>query len=311
VAENEHKSEDGGGGLTLPRYISLFLVLTPLIGAVLMLGVLLCAKGPTIYQSVIHNEHGLLPAAEQELIAARNDHNAIVRKAEVCVVQKIEAPGHKIDDEPFIRIESDRASDVDLDTIQNAIELPGYFDAALYLSHAMGVERTRLAGQVVVQKLIMEAFEWTIVASGLFTTVLIGVKAFASPRSRDYLLLAVAAIVLSSFSTAIATLNSFYTPRLEYERIERSLVGLQTLHRSLAAGITRERHACEAKGDWTDWRARHIRELANSFISIMSTTARPSAAGDDEQDPGNSNKHGPDPGSTQPGETGSTSAALH
>ena len=107
----------------------------------------------------------------------------------------------------------------------------------------MGVGRSQLAGRAVTEHLIMQVFEWTIVASGLFTTVLISVKAFASPRSRDYLLIAVAAIGLSSFSTAVATLNSFYTPRTEYEKTEQSLASLRTLHRTLAAG----NHAREAR----------------------------------------------------------------
>ena len=111
----------------------------------------------------------------------------------------------------------------------------------------MAVGRGQLAGRAVTQHLVMQVFEWTIVASGLFTTILISVKAFASPRSRDYLLLAVAAIMLSSFGTAVATLNSFYTPRIEYERTERSLASLRALHWALAASITRENNPCAAK----------------------------------------------------------------
>ena len=280
MAANEGKPEDAGGGWILPRCISLFLVLTPLTGAVLVLGALLWVGIPTIYRSLVPNEHGLLPASVQELAAARSEHNAIVRIAEICAAEKSENPD-KIIHEPFIIIESDQ-HDVDLAAVRDATQLPGYLDASLYLSHAMAIGRSQLAGQAVTQHLIMEVFEWTIVATGLFITILISVKAFASPRSRDYLLMAVAAIVLSSFSTAVATLNSFYTPRIEYEKTERSLAGLRTLHWTLAAGITREKNPCADKSAWTDWRASHIRELANGFVAIMSATARPSAASEDE-----------------------------
>jgi hypothetical protein len=316
MTANDGKPEDAGGGLILPRYVSLCLVMTPLLGAVLVLGMLLYVKGPTLIHSVIRNGHGLLPSAEQELAAARNDHNAILRMAEVCIVsQNISDAYHKIADEPFVRIEPDEAHALSLYAIQNAVELPGYFDATLYLSNAIGKERTRLAGQAVIQNLVMEAFEWTIVASGLFTTVLIGVKALASPRSRDYLLLAVAAIALSSLSTAVATLNSFYTPRLEYERIERSLTSLQTLHRTLASGIAREKHACDGKGEWTSWRARHIRELTNSFITIMGTTAKPFLASEDDPDVGkpgeDGQKHGRGAPTTREMTNNATSTSIH
>jgi hypothetical protein len=281
MAANDDNVEDTGSGWILPRCISLLLVLTPLTGAALVLGALLWAGVPAIYRSLVPNEYGLLPASMQELAAARSEHNAIVRLAEICAVKYTEKPD-KIVDEPFIRIEFDQPHDVNLAAVRDAAELPGYFDAALYLSHAMGVGRSQLAGRAVTEHLIMQVFEWTIVASGLFTTVLISVKAFASPRSRDYLLIAVAAIGLSSFSTAVATLNSFYTPRTEYEKTEQSLASLRTLHRTLAAGIMRERHVCADKAAWTDWRASHIRELANDFIAIMSATARPSVASEDE-----------------------------
>jgi hypothetical protein len=280
MAANDGKPEDTAGGWILPRCISLFLVLTPLTGAVLVLGALLWVGIPTIYRSLVPDEHGLLPASVQELAAAKSEHNAIVRMAEVCAAKKPEN-SDKIVHEPFFSIEPDQ-HDVDLAAVRDAIELPGYLDASLYLSHAMAVGRSQLAGQAVTQHLIMEVFEWTIVATGLFTTILISVKAFASPRSRHYLLMAVAAIMLSSFSTAVATLNSFYTPRIEYEKTERSLASLRMLHWSLAAGITRETDPCRVKTAWTDWRASHIRELANGFIAIMSATARPSAVSEDE-----------------------------
>jgi hypothetical protein len=177
VAANDSKPEDAVGGLILPRFISLFLVLTPLTGAVLVLGGLLWVGVPAAYRSLVPNERGLLPASVQELMAAKNEHNAIVRMAIVCAAEKTKKPD-KIADEPFIRIESDQPQDVNLAAVQDTTELPGYFDAALYLSHAMAVGRSQLAGRAVTQHLIMQVFEWTIVATGLFTTIL-------SRRSRN------------------------------------------------------------------------------------------------------------------------------
>jgi hypothetical protein len=281
MSSNGNKVECIDSGRILPRCISLVLVLTPLIGAVLVLGALLWIGVPAIYRSMVPNEHGLLPASVQEQAEAASEHNAILWLAENCVSEK-NGRSDKIVDEPFFHLESDQLHAVNLAAVRDVVELPGYFDAALYLSYAMGAGRSQLAGQAVTQHLIVQMFEWTIVATGLFTTILISVKAFASPRSRDYLLMAVAAIGLSSFSTAVATLNSFYTPRIEYEKTERSLASLRTLHRTLATGITREKHACDGKTEWTDWRASHIRELANDFIAIMSTTARPSAASENQ-----------------------------
>ena len=130
--------------------------------------------------------------------------------------------------------------------------------------------------------LIAQLFEWTIVATGLFTTILISVKSFASPRSRGFFSMAVMAIVLSSFGTAVATLNSFYTPRLAYDKTERSLASLRQLHGTLAGGLMRERAACAEKDGWTGWRQRQIRDLTNTFLAITSTASRLSGSPDDE-----------------------------
>jgi hypothetical protein len=281
MAENDDKPQDVGGGWILPRCISLSLVLTPLFGAALVLGALLWVGVPGIYRSLVPNEQGLLPAAEKELVAARAEHKAIVRIAAVCTARQT-VNAETIADEPFLRIDFDQPHDSNLIAVHELTELPGYFDAALYLSYEIGKARSQLAGKAVVQHLVEQVFEWTIIVSGLFTTVLLSVKAFTGPRSRDYLLMAVTAIGLSAFSTAVATLNSFYSPRNEYEKTEHALASLRTLHWTLAAGITREKHACDAKAAWTDWRATHIRDLANSFVAVMSATARPPTLSEDE-----------------------------
>ena len=155
----------------------------------------------------------------------------------------------------------------------SAVErLPGYLDAVLYLSQQIGRARVELAGMVFIQHILMQLFEWTIIATGLFTTVLISVKSLASPKSRGFLTMAVAAVVLSSFGTAVATLNSFYTPRVAYEGNRQSLGMLRNLHRSLAGAALRQNDACNDKGDWAkDWRLRQLRTFNGNFQMIMST----------------------------------------
>ena len=210
-------------------------------------------------------------------------------------------------DGPFTSLEPDTEMPVALAPTSPAVErLPGYLDAVLYLSQQIGRARVELAGTVFVQHILMQLFEWTIIATGLFTTVLISVKSLASPKSRGFLTMAVAAVVLSSFGTAVATLNSFYTPRVAYESNRQSLGMLRNLHRSLAGAVLRQNDACNDKGDWAkDWRLRQLRAFNGNFQMIMSTTSVGSAADDDlapsapGTNPGSGPQQGPKSQSTQ------------
>ena len=289
MTTSEGRPEGETSGLILPRFISLVLVLTPLAGMVLVLCTLLWVGIRPTYKSLVPDQNGRLPAYFQELDSANNEHRAIVQTIAACLAKA----GRDVVDDPFVRIDPGQSHEVNLAAIQRVTQLPGYLDAALYLSYEMAFGRGQLAGQVVTEHLIMQVFEWTIVATGLFTTILISVKAFASPRSRDYMLMAVAAIVLSAFGTAVSTLNSFYTPRIEFERSERSLANLRTLHWNLAASVTRQNDPCRDKKGRTDWRMRKIRDLTNGFVAIMGAPERSPSA--DEDDPTDTDQSPPAP----------------
>ena len=157
----------------------------------------------------------LVPAAARERDAANIDHQVIRHVEELCntVAEKSQLVDGR---------------------------LPGYLDAVDYLSSSIVQARAEFAGKRVFSNVIMQLFEWTIVATGLFTTILISVKAFASPKSKGFVSMAVTAIALSSLGTSVATLNSFYRPRTTFETADRSLSMLQGLHRSLAAGLIRQ-----------------------------------------------------------------------
>ena len=199
-----------------------------------------------------------------------------------------EAQDAALRDGPFTSLEPDTEMPTVMAPTSSAVErLPGYLDAVLYLSQQIGRARVELAGMVFIQHILMQLFEWTIIATGLFTTVLISVKSLASPKSRGFLTMAVAAVVLSSFGTAVATLNSFYTPRVAYEGNRQSLGMLRNLHRSLAGAALRQNDACNDKGDWAkDWRLRQLRTFNGNFQMIMSTTSSVGSGADDDLGPG-------------------------
>lgn len=291
----DNGSSNLGGGWVIPRWICWALVGTPVGGAVLVIIAVVTVGLPSLYHSVTPTDSGLLPAASRELSSALKEHQAVVRVAEVCAKDKQVVLG-----EPFMELDTHHPlpDAIKAGEYSDPSALPGYLDAALYLSHATAIARGQLAGKAVVDELISELFEWTIVATGLFTTILISVKAFASPRSSGYMAMAVMAIVLSSLGTGVATLNQFYTPRIEFEKTQRSLASLRTLHWTLASELLREKSACADKGTWTDWRPRHVRDLTNTFVAIMSTSMKPTAAAEDGSatpDQGDVDRRVPDP----------------
>lgn len=290
--------DDGptGNGWVIPRLICVALVGTPVAGAILMFVAAAYVGAPRIYRSLTPDVSGLLPAAAIERSSAFKEHQAIFSVAKTCV------DGERLTaaTEPFSYLTVDGAVGERLSPREVAAALPGYLDAMLYLSQRISDARSQLAGRAVTDELIAELFEWTIVATGLFTTILISVKSFANPGSRGYLPMAVTAIVLSSFGTAVATLNSFYTPRIVYEKTDRSLASLRSLHVALASQMLREKAACEDKTAWTDWRARHVRDLTSSFVAIMDATSNTAASAaegpQDEKKPEERKYNKPEPG---------------
>jgi hypothetical protein len=248
----------------------------------MVIGIAIYLGAPRIFVALTPDARGLLPAAAVERNSAFKEHQAIFSVAKTCV------DGERLTaaTEPFSYLTIDALASEPLSPREVAAALPGYLDAMLYLSQRIADARGQLAGRAVSDELIAELFEWMIVATGLFTTILISVKAFANPGSRGYLSMAVMAIVLSSLGTAVATLNSFYTPRIAYEKTERSLASLRSLHVALASQMLREKGACEDKTAWTDWRARHVRDLTGSFVAIMnasSSAAAPTADGPQDE----------------------------
>jgi hypothetical protein len=290
-------SSGPGGGWVIPKWIGWTLVGLPVAGALAVFLSIAAVGVPYLYRSMTPDGSGLLPEAAREMSSALKEHQAIVRVAEMCA-GGVEESRKAVRAEPFVPLDIHHplSESVAVQDGSVAPPLPGYLEAVLYLSNAIAIARAQMAGTAVHDRLISEVFEWTIVATGLFTTILISIKSFASPRSSGYVSMAVMAIVLSSLGTAVATLNSFYTPRLVYDKTERSLASLRSLHWTLAGELLREKGACESKGNWTDWRPRHVRDLTNTFVAIMGASAKPTAAAEDGQDAPNLNdapRHSP------------------
>ena len=121
------------------------------------------------------------PAAYDELSAANGEHLAILRIAQTCLEGKNPA---LLASHPFARLLPRRpppATVADQDPLPP--RLSGYFDAYLHLSADIANARAQLADAAVTGYLVMQLFQWTIVATGMFTTILISVKGFANPQS--------------------------------------------------------------------------------------------------------------------------------
>jgi hypothetical protein len=281
-----------GSGWIIPAWICRILVGIPITGALLVLIASAFVGLPRVYNSVMPDDKGLLPAAKTEEASAFREDQAIHRVAEMCVAAGKQADGNaggsQLQASSVLNVNYPSMDQIKVRENPPLRELPGYLDAETHLSEDLVSARTQLAGKVVIDELISELFEWSLVATGLFTTILISVKAFASPRSNGYLSMAIMAIVLSSLGTAVATLNSFYTPRIAYEKTQHSLASLRSLHWTLAGEVLRAQNPCEDKGSWNDWRPRHVRDLTNSFVAIMiasmNATAAPNSP-DDRPDP--------------------------
>ena len=218
------------------------------------------------------------PAAYGELNAANGEHLAILRIAQTCLEGKNPA---LLASHPFARLLPQRpppATVADQDSLPP--RLAGYFDAYLHLSADIANARAQLADEAVTGYLVMQLFQWTIVATGMFTTILISVKGFASLkvahtcpwRSR------LSCCPLWDISGDIELL--LHRLRISYEQNQRSLASLRVLHTSLTAAVVRQNHPCsEAK--WSGWRARQLRGFTIDYTTIISTLSRAPADGDD------------------------------
>jgi hypothetical protein len=272
------ESRPTGSGWIVPPLASIGLIAMPLLGALCVIVAVLWVVLPRIVSSLEPTPYGMKPAAYDELSAANGEHLAILRIAQTCLEGKNPA---LLASHPFARLLPRRpppATVADQDPLPP--RLSGYFDAYLHLSADIANARAQLADEAVTGYLVMQLFQWTIVATGMFTTILISVKGFANPQSRAYLPMAITAIVLSALGTSVATLNSFYTPRIAYEQNQRSLASRRVLHTSLTAAVVRQNHPC-TEGKWSGWRARQLRGFTIDYTTIISTLSRAPADGDD------------------------------
>ena len=147
------------------------------LGAAVPFVIVATVSGPGLFRSVTADECGALPAERAELLAARQEHLAMVSVARNCPGEATIAAA--VAAQPFVSLDSCKmfSDSVNPDIARAA--LPGYLDATLYLSKAIAAARAKMAGKAVIDHLISGLFEWTIVVTGLFTTILIS----ASRRS--------------------------------------------------------------------------------------------------------------------------------
>jgi hypothetical protein len=216
-----------------------------------------------------------------EKIAAKANHDAIVAVGYLCDSERDET-GKAIRVSDYLLT---MAADNDADQLTNnakssppmSLQPPSYILAAIVLSHHIGWARIALAEEVRWSYIAVQIFQWSIVVIGAITTVLISIKAMSNDQWRFYIAVGIAAIIFSTLGTAIATMNSFYAPRVTHDHDEHSLRALQTLHLQLATGITREDHVCDPPTrSWTnDWRFKRIKAIAEQYAAVMSSAPDP------------------------------------
>jgi|SRR5262245_14931004 len=192
------------------------------------------------------------------------------------------------------------------------LNTPSYLLAVLTLSNDIARSRVEIANQSVRDYVAMQVFQWALVIVGAITTVLIGIKSTSTVRSHAYLAIGIAAIIASSLGTALATLNSFYTPRLTYQRSSHTLASLRSLHVKLVESVTRQGGVCDTLGWPKDWKYTRIRAMADQYAAIIDA-----AQADTSADPAPPGPEGSDPGADPVGKGGSamthapTSAGAH
>jgi hypothetical protein len=154
-----------------------------------------------------------------------------------------------------------------------ALVEPGYLLAAIHLSTDIGKSRIDLAREQIFEDISMQAFTWVGVLVGVLTTVLVSVKSMIEGRKRIHFWIGVVAIVFAALGTAVAGLNSFYAPKVVYDRTTRSLATLRQLHAELATAITRESKVtvCQNWSDQrqNDWHYKRIKGLTEQYIAVV------------------------------------------
>jgi hypothetical protein len=253
-------------------------------GVIVVIGLLAISIGVLALNRTFDADK-LDPAGRNELIAARVDHDAILAVGYSCPAPNDSAPTIKVADH-LLTMAAD-------DTTQQptgsapppmALQEPSYMLAAIVMSQHIGWARIALAEEARWTSVSMQIFQWWVVVIGAITTVLISIKAISNERTNSHLAIGIAAIIFSTVGTAVATMNSFYAPRVTHDQDQRSLQALQALHLELATAITREESVCDPlnKGP-ADWRVKRIKAIAAQYAAVMSATQAPSSAPDSDQ----------------------------
>jgi hypothetical protein len=239
-------------------------------------------------------------SAYAEFLAAQADHAAILATSAQCADQVANFKHPLKLDARFLAIAPDGRALPDVVALtQPVVETPSYLLAAIHLSYNIGRARVDLAGRQIEDYVWLQVFQWAIVVIGAITTILISVKSMATERTRFYQLIGTVAIVFSSVGTAVAGLNSFYSPKTTYEQTTRSLATLRQLHIQLASGIARENQICttwSSTAGWqSDWRFKRIKSLSDQYIAVISATAPGTSQfeGDNEPSPPSSGAASP------------------
>jgi hypothetical protein len=197
--------------------------------------------------SLAPNYADVSPAAIQEWLLARADHESIAAAVAACSnIQDLDVQPNSI--RAVLR----------LDTLPNGsrglsgnpeqksggtLTLSNYQRAVIYLSDSIMRSRVEAATNANQNYSSMFWFQLAIVGIGAITTILISIKSIAptgeSPATNNLSLwVGILAIIFSSLGTATSALNSFYGPRESYLKSERSLAGLRQLHSDIAAKVT-------------------------------------------------------------------------
>jgi hypothetical protein len=259
--------------------------------ALLIVALLLGFGGWRLY-SALKTEDGLTAAAYDEWSSAKADHAVIVAIAKQCEQTSATFSHPFAVPVPLLTIIPDTRhgkmlpNDTPPDTTAPAlkVETPSFMLAALVLSNGIGRSRVDVAGDRARDSAWMQIFEWVLVLFGAITTMLISIKSLSAERSATLTAIGIGAIIFSTLGTSIAAVNSFYSPRSTYERDERTLTNLRSLHLQLATGVTRDGDLCSTWTNWSkDWRFARIKALTDQYTAITTAAEAPDlpAEGDD------------------------------
>jgi len=254
--------------------------------AIVILVVLVISVGLRTYEQVRPDESKLYTSEYAEWAAAQGEHDKILALSQECPSER----ALKLDDRFTVITPSGRRMSGLPRVATPLFVAPGYLLAAIDLSFEIGQARVDLAREQVLEDISMQVFAWVGVLVGALTTILISVKSMmTTDRMPMQFSIGAAAIVFAALGTAVAGLNSFYTPKIAYDRTTRSLATLRQLHEELATGMMREQQAslCQNLSWPNDWRYKRIKGLTDQYIAVVAATqlTAPQPEGDATEEP--------------------------